>query len=205
MANTIRLLTPIDQRPGSTFRIEALYRDDSGASQAGRTVTYALLNTASGQWWDAVGGLWSVAKIDNAMAEVSAVDLPGVYFTSIDHAILDPAEVESNYLIEVISDSAGGLPVAPRDTEVVRMRYDLLTLKIGDADVAGTVAKPVRTLLQLWRAIKVAFTHNSTLDDATKKQIFYKEDGATIAMSFDVKDAAGMSSIREICRSERDT
>lgn len=201
--SSISIVSPLQHAPSATYRIEAFCRDDDGARQTALTVTCAIYSTASGLWWSVADGVWGAIKVANTLAQVSAANLPGVYAVEIDHADQDPAGDEAYYLIEVTSNG-GGTPAAPTAITALRFVHDLRTLKISDTAVAGIVAKPVLNLLQLWRALKVAFTHNSRLDPNSMKQIFYKEDGVTVAMSFDTKDAAGASSIREVCRSERD-
>lgn len=202
--SSIKIASSSEWRSGAAFRLEAMCRDDNGAAQTGRTVTYALQNNSGGQWWNAAGGVWAGAKVNNPMAQVDAVNLPGLYATALSHTALDPANLEGQYTLEVTNTNGGGTPAAPTDLGTVRLRYDLWSMKISDAVIPDVIPKHIVYLRHLFKALKVVLTHNRKLDDVTKEEKFFAEDGTTVVMSYDLEDAAGNSSVREVFQKKRD-
>jgi len=203
---TIRLLGPATIRPGETFTVSALCRDDSDEPEAGLVVSCAIRRVSDGQWWDASLSIWDVVKTLVTMPAVDAADLPGVYSTEFTHEDLDPGKDESDYFIEVTSDAVGA-PSNPRDIIFVQAWFDLKTLKIGDNQVADPVLpSPLVTTFDLLRALKALLVQDTQLDDESKTLKVFDENGAVganVVAEFNVSDAAGFPSIREVMRRYR--
>ena len=197
--SSIQIISPQTRKPGVSTRVEAFCLGDTGSPETGRTVTYALYHSGTGEWWDNVGLVWGVGKTANAMAQIGAVDLPGVYASEFDHHNLDPGDGESYYYLEVTNTNSAGNPAAPTDAKVLEFRHDLASLPVAD----GPVANPILTLSDLFQALMVYMTQNRVIDDNAKTLTFMQQDGVTPAMVFDLKDAGDAPSVREVFKTER--
>lgn len=199
--SSIKFIGRTNIRTTSEFQLAAMCRDDAGAAQGGRTVTYALRN-ADGEWWDDDQQLWVADKTANPMSEPEAVDMVGVYTATLDHNQLSPGRDEMELLCEVLSTGAGN---DPTDIVVLSIEHDLMTLPLDDDSYDTDPMDYPARLVDLWRSLKALFTQSNKIDDVTKTMVVYHEDGTSPAMTFDLEDATGQPSVREIFRRIRNT
>lgn len=199
--SSIKYIGPAAIRPGDTFTISAMCRDDNTVAEIDLGVSGAIRRASDGRWWDQGLLQWIVLKAWTTLPQLDAVNLRGVYAVSFNHADLNPAKAEEDYYIEVQSDAVGA-PSDPTDVAFVQARHDIKSLKLGDAEVVDPVIpNPIVNLFDLLRALKALMAQDTQLDDVTKTMKIFDEAGkagANVILEFDVKDAAGLPSVREV-------
>ena len=184
----VEILTPEQVNVGGVIRLVARATNDAGAPDPDRTVTYAIYAPATGLWWNATNVAWEAARVENALPAVVAFD--GIYTVALIHADLSPGENAGDWLVEVTSDAVG----SPRACSAIFVRHTATSAPIVD----NTVADPPDTVVEILRALRYFLVGERQVDDTSKRLIFYRDDGETVAMSFDLSDAAGQASVREV-------
>jgi len=197
MANIYNVTLPFITEPGGVTPVVVAVRDSvTRAATSGLPMIYSVLRRSDGKWWKSGTATWEVLFQTNALTPAAA-DSPGLYLTSLDWTVLEPLGGEDDYYIQVVEDGEGDYEYATLST-----RNGLSSTPVADSVVPAPGAASW-TLADLFTLIKVALSHNQEIDDATKTQIFYKADGVTPALEFDLKDATGAASVREVFQKVR--
>lgn len=188
---TIDILVPESAQVADTLRVVAFIKNDLGAPVDAATVTYALYDLATDQWWDAIDLAWEAVRVENATAQPGPA---GVYAAPVDLASANPAATAREWLVFVTCDAP-----ALQGARPISLRHGLSTFPVADAAVPANVT----TLGALLTLLRVVHSHDQSVDDIAKQLVFFRADGQAAALRFDLKDAAGNASVREPFRRER--
>lgn len=189
MANFFKRASSLQALVDGSYRVAVEAVDESSAANTGLVLTVKVQNVGTSKWWDADTGTW-VVPVDSAPAtEVDAVNLPGLYELVVD--LTDEGECDLRVHVSVGTDTC---------TWVVNVRHSLNTLPVA----GGAVADPVETLGDLLTLLRTVYSHNQIVSDALKQLIYLQEDGETPALAFDLKDASGSPSAREVFEMTRE-
>lgn len=159
---------------------------------------------AENPWWD--GDSWEAANAGvppsiNMVAATADASLTGIYSYSFAHATAFPDSEES--VIHLYFKPNGG---ADADSQVstVRFRHGLSTFPVTDLQFDGITA--IDTVGKLLNVLRAIHTHDQIVDDVAKELKVYTsggEAGAAVALRFDLKDSAGLSTAREVFKRVR--
>ena len=195
MSTRIAISSGTSARSGETAHsFAALCRTAAEVQENSVAVpTIAIYDTAAAQWWNAGAVVWQGAKVANNMTQVDVANLVGAYSFALDLTTLPTAEAD--LFIEVTRADT-----ADTDVAQVLVRHSTLTAVIADD---GDVANPVATMQDLMHMLRTLFAHVEVVDDAAKQQVHMRADGVTPAMTFDLVDAGGIPTVREVFRRTR--
>ena len=183
MAQNIQRAAPDRNGVDDPYRLAVLVRDSLGAPTAAAVVLISVQDVNTSKWWDNATGTWVVAFGSVAAIEVDDTNLIGLYERLIDVEGLGETDLRCQATYDGVTLSW-----------VVQVRHTLTTQVVAN----GEVATPVATLADLLQLLKAVYSHDQILDDATKQCIIMQEDGVTPAISFDMQDATGAASAREV-------
>jgi hypothetical protein len=177
-------------------RIVVLVRGSTGSPTADTEPHIAIRRLEDGFYWSGAVSAFVVGYNLNLMVQVNDTDALGVY--EFTHADINQNVAEQ--LLVLVYPRAG-------DYDDTGRYYQSITLSLGVADtpvldtILGDAA--ITTLAQLLTVLKVTHANKQKIDDLTKKLLFYNDQGNAVALSFDLKDAAGNASAREVFAKER--
>lgn len=202
-----KLLSPNEFPVGGVVEIRWMPVDSAGAPDAELSPAGIVLRRASdGYFWDPSVPEWvetfAGGTSPGTSLAVRALDLFTAAQYEVAHSVLDPELGELTlHVIFVGPDGSGGF--LAEEVEEIRIRSAGAQTQIGTPD-GGVVADPVQSWGDLFYALKVFLTHNRLIHDADKQEQFMQADGTTVAMSFDLKDAGDLPSVREVFKKTRD-
>lgn len=186
MAHSIEILSDSIQHNDRTWRLTAATVDNSGELESGRTLTAAIMRLEDELWWDNSTQTWEAARVENAMTETA---LEGVHALALVGSDLSPTGAEYDLVVVVTVDD----PPGHHHPHAVHLRSSQGSFPISDE----TAPAQITTVSELFNALAAMVANNMKVDDSTKQLIIYQSDGETPALTFDLKDAAGLPSTLE--------
>lgn len=186
MAHSIEILSDSIQHNDRTWRLVAASVDNNGELETGRVLTAAIFRLEGELWWDKSTQTWEAARVENAMTETA---LEGVHALSLEGSDLSPTGAEYDLVVLVTVDD----PPDHYHLHAVHLRNSPASFPVADEEVPNQIT----TVSQLFNALAAMVANNMKVDDSTKQLIIYQSDGETPALTFDLKDAAGLPSTLE--------
>jgi hypothetical protein len=186
MAHSIEILSDPLQFNDRTWRLVAATVDNSGQRRNGRALTAAIFKLEDETWWNATTNAWQAIRVENDMTETALV---GLHTLVLDGTELSPTGAELNLVVEVTIDD----PAGHSHIHCVHLRNSLGSFPIEDEAAPSAIT----TVAQLFNALAAVVANNMFIDDSAKQLIIYQSDGETAALTFDLKDAAGLPSTLE--------
>lgn len=186
MSHSIEILSAQHQFNDRTWRLVAASVDNDGELESGRSLTAAIMRISDGLWWDNSTETWGAVRVENAMVET---DLSGLHALAFSGAAMSPTGAEYELAAVVTIDD----PPAHYHVHCVNLRSSLGSFPIEDEAAPSQIT----TVAQLFNALAAMVANNMKVDDSTKQLIIYQSDGETPAITFDLKDAAGLPSTLE--------
>ena len=169
---------------------------------AAMTIGISIYNIGLQQYWN--GNAYQAAFVSVPMTQL--VDGQGATRAVFTYSGLTLAATPEKFFIRVdVRDAAGVAGNAQLSDDPMAVQLVETSLSLTDmpvADAAFAAGDDVTTLGQLLSVLKLVNYNNQRVDDLAKKLIHYKNDDVTPGLSFNLKDAQGNLSAREVFRKE---
>lgn len=185
---SVEILTAGVQPVDQTWRALVVSRDGTnGLISDSVGLTLALYKQTAGTWWDpaalaGVGG-WVADRTEINMQEDA---LGGLYYVDLDMTVLIPSGEQDLFAIVTSGDSNDA-------SALVSFRHTLRSHPIVD-EVAPN---PITKLSEVLNLLAATLNNGSATDDSDKRFKVFQSDGETVAVQFDLTDAAGNASTME--------
>ncbi len=158
------------------------------------TIQLVIFNQSRQEYWNGAGYQANTITLNMTAADTDAYVYTGLTLSTT---------AEEVFLLKASVSNPAGNGVNPPTVsarQVLRSTFSLSHHPV--ADTAFGVGDVVDTLGELLSVLKLVNYNNQEINDLSKRLIHYKNDGVTPGMEFNLKDAQGNLSAREVFKKE---